>query len=183
MTPLQISANRQSREVFMLLLQANSMVLEYKEIARALVRNKDDAELSMMRLVVQARASAMEADMEDEEGWLHQYSKDCLGTCLTVSSAQTVQLMSLDRVRIGHQCCRIAITTMILSEIYDWPVVHPRIMKLVERLAEQLEACRESPSPFLLASRDDSDADISASKQEVGLSWPFIVNPLSVTLV
>lgn len=78
-TLIRILANPQSREVFMLLLQANSMVLEYKEITRALVRTKDDAELSMMRLVVQARASAMEADMEDEDGWLHHYSKDCLG--------------------------------------------------------------------------------------------------------
>lgn len=63
----------------MLLLQANSMVLEYKEIVRALARSKGDAELLMMRMVVQAKASAMEADMEDEEGWLDQYSKDCIG--------------------------------------------------------------------------------------------------------
>ena len=59
--------------------------------------------------------------------------------------------MCSERIKIGHQCCRIAITTMILSEILDWPIIHPRVVSLVERLAEQLEACRESPAPYCLA--------------------------------
>jgi hypothetical protein len=65
--------------VFLLLLQANGMVLEYREISQALSRNEEDPELLMMRMVVQARASAMEADMEDEENWLQTYSEGCIG--------------------------------------------------------------------------------------------------------
>jgi hypothetical protein len=55
------------------------MVLEYREISQALSRNEEDPELLMMRMVVQARASAMEADMEDEENWLQTYSEGCIG--------------------------------------------------------------------------------------------------------
>jgi hypothetical protein len=65
----------------MLLLKANDLVLEYETVMKALSRDAQDDELGMMRIELQARASALDADLDDEESWGHQSAHGLSGMC------------------------------------------------------------------------------------------------------
>lgn len=74
----------------MLLLKANELVLEYETVMKALSRDSQDDELGMMRIELQARASALDADLDEEEPSSQQKSLESTGSsewCASVGKA------------------------------------------------------------------------------------------------
>ena len=74
----------------MLLLKANELVLEYETVMKALSRDSQDDELGMMRIELQARASALDADLDEEEPSSQQKSLELTGSsewCASVVKA------------------------------------------------------------------------------------------------
>ena len=74
----------------MLLLKANELVLEYETVMKALSRDSQDDELSMMRIELQARASALDADLDEEESLSQQNPPELTGSsewCASVVKA------------------------------------------------------------------------------------------------
>jgi hypothetical protein len=65
----------------MTLLKANDLVMEYDTVMKALSRETQDEELSMMRIELQARASALDADLADAESWSDQHAYALTGMC------------------------------------------------------------------------------------------------------
>lgn len=125
------------KEVFMLLLKANELVLEFNTVNQAIERNGTDEELRMMQIELQARGSAMDADLEDDEVWAETHLEG------RIREFAHDAAKSSDRTKVGHNCCRTAVRLMMLADIRQLPNSHPMIKGLVQTFVDELDQCGE----------------------------------------
>jgi len=75
----------QRKDMFLLLVRVNTLIVEHDTIAQALKRDQSDDELSMMQIELHSECSTIESQLKNEAQWTASYVTGCVGALTFVS--------------------------------------------------------------------------------------------------